>query len=66
MGLSFQGLKLLKRCGPCYIYVGPNAFDTWEGNQLAAQGGDCVRTLTGIGDRKGPELRFAVLLLALL
>ena len=37
----FQGLKLLKCCRPCYIYVGPNAFDTWEGDQVAAQGGDC-------------------------
>ena len=30
----------MKRCGPCYIYVGPNAFDTWEGDQVAAQGDD--------------------------
>ena len=33
-----QGLKLMKRCGPCYIYVGPNAFAAWEDDQVAAFG----------------------------
>ena len=37
----FQGLKLLKCCRPCYIYVGPNAFDTWEDDLVAAHRGDC-------------------------
>ena len=30
---------MLKRCGPCYIYVGPNAFAAWERDQVAAFGG---------------------------
>ena len=30
----------MKRCGPCYTYVGPNAFAAWECNQVTAFGGN--------------------------
>ena len=28
----------MKRCGPCYTYIGPNAFAAWEQDQVFMSG----------------------------
>jgi hypothetical protein len=33
-----QGLKLVERLGPVYLYKGPNAFDAWESKHLEKHG----------------------------